>query len=126
MILVIGGVYQGKLKYALGRFGLAAGDVYYCDAGDAGLPCGKKIIYELDKWILALIKNGEDSDDHIMRFIAQNRDAVVICNDISCGVVPVDSALRKWREAVGRALMELTRESGEVIRLFCGIPSRLK
>ena len=126
MILIFGGVYQGKLAYALKRFGLTETDVCFCDEEDMTAPTGKAIVYEIDRWILALIRADMDVEDKIGQFVENNRDAIVICNDISCGVVPVDSILRKWREAVGRALGLLARHSDEVIRLFCGIPARLK
>jgi len=126
MILIFGGVYQGKLSFALDRFGLTENDVYRCAEDNADEPVNKKIIYELDKWILALVKADKDVETAIRGFIADNRDAVVICNDISSGVVPVDSVQRKWREAAGRALATVSQKSDEVIRLFCGIPTRIK
>ena len=46
--------------------------------------------------------------------------------DISQGVVPVDPLQRAWREACGRALIYLAQEAGEVYRVFCGLPERLK
>jgi len=126
MILVFGGAYQGKLTYAKERFCLTDDDVFRCSDDDVNTPVNKKVIYELDKWILALIKSDIDTSEVLRQFIHSNKDAVIICNDISCGVVPVDETLRKWREAVGRALAELSSESHEIIRLFCGIPTRLK
>ena len=126
MILVFGGVYQGKLAYTLDRFNLAESDIYRCSSDDANIPGNKKIVYELDKWILALIQKETDPEKAIREFIDHNRDAIVICNDISCGVVPVDPILRKWREVTGKSLAALSRVSDEVIRLFCGIPSRIK
>jgi len=125
MVLIIGGSYQGKLAYALDRFGLTDEDVYRC-SDDPGLPQGKKVIYEIDKWVLALTKAGADTEEAAQWFMENNAEAVVICNDISCGIVPEDAVLRKWREAVGRALAELSRHSDEVVRLFCGIPTRIK
>ena len=125
MILVFGGAYQGKLAYARERFDITNSDVYFCDENSSAVPRGMKLIYELDKWVLALIKAGLDVDNEIKRFTLDNKDAIVICNDISCGVVPEDPIQRKWREFVGRALSELARESDEVVRLFCGIPTTL-
>jgi len=126
MTLIFGGAYQGKLAYALDRFGLADSDVYRCGEGCCDLPGGKRLVYELDKWILALVRSGADAELAVGRFIAGNGGAVVICNDISCGVVPADPVLRAWREAVGRALAAIANESDEVVRLFCGIPTVLK
>ena len=125
MILIFGGAYQGKLAYALERFKLNEDDVYRCSSDKTDVQ-QNKIIYEIDKWILALVKTEIDAEESVRQFIGSNQNAIVICNDISCGVVPVDPVLRKWREAVGRSLAMLSQESDEVIRLFCSIPSRLK
>jgi hypothetical protein len=126
MILIFGGIYQGKLTYALDRFKLTDSDVYQCNSDDANMPENRRIIYEIDKWILALVKKNIDVEEAMRQFIAANYDNIVICNDISCGIVPLDPVLRKWREAVGRSLAVLSRTSDEVIRLFCAIPARIK
>jgi adenosyl cobinamide kinase/adenosyl cobinamide phosphate guanylyltransferase len=126
MILIFGGAYQGKLAYALDRFNLTENDVSRCSSDDINMPVAKKIIYEVDKWILALIKKDADVEDAVRQFITAHKETIVICNDISCGVVPSDPVLRKWREAVGRALTVLSHNSDEVIRLFCGIQTRIK
>ena len=126
MILILGGVYQGKLEYARDRFALAETDVFFCRETDANAPNWKKVVYEIDKWILALVKADIDVTEKIKLFAKDNPDAVVICNDISCGVVPLDPVLRKWREETGRAIGYLAQCSNEVVRLFCGIPTRIK
>ena len=129
MILIFGGAYQGKLAYAMERFNLTESSVYRCDDSNVDIPDNKKAVYETDKWILALIKAGKTNaeiEQTVQQFILEHRDSVVICNDISCGVVPTDPVLRKWREAVGRTLALCAQNSEEVIRLFCSIPTRLK
>ena len=126
MILIFGGAYQGKLAYALERFNTAESDVHTCSNDDAAMPANKKIIYGIDKWILALIKKDINVEEAIRQFIDDNRNTIVICNDISCGVVPIDPMLRKWREDVGRSLAKLSHASDEVIRMFFAIPTRIK
>jgi adenosyl cobinamide kinase/adenosyl cobinamide phosphate guanylyltransferase len=126
LVLVFGGAYQGKLDYALERFALTDSEIYECEYECTRIPCGKKIINGLEKWVLALISAGADDKTAVRQLIADNREAVVICTDISCGVVPADPVQRSWREAVGRALTDIAHESGEVVRLYCGIPTRLK
>jgi len=127
MILIFGGVYQGKLEYALKRFNISHDNVKYCLDNDTTVPTGKHIIYEIDKWILALVRANMNIAQHTVRFLAQNsNNAIIICNDISCGVVPIDPALRKWREEVGRFMASTAQHSNEVIRIFCGIPTILK
>ena len=128
MIAIIGGAYQGKLDYAMERFGLAEGDVYRCGGAGTAMPEGK-ICYEIDQWILALIQDGQersDIDEAVEGFLESYPEAIVICNDIFCGVVPIDPVLRAWREAVGRGMVMLNKQAMEVVRVFCGIPTRLK
>ena len=108
MILIFGGVYQGKLAYAKEQYG------------------ERKIINEADRWILSLIESGENVEEKVRELIADNPEAVVICNDISCGVVPVCATYRKWRDETGRAMSLLAADADEVIRMFCGIPTKLK
>jgi len=126
MILIFGGAYQGKLDYALERFGLTEDDVGYCTCEDETYPKGKKIVAEIEKWILALIQADRDIADEVKRFVEYNKDSIVICNDISCGVVPIDPIMRRWRDEVGKSIGLLARNSDEVVRLYCGIPTRLK
>ena len=126
MVLIFGGVYQGKLNYALESFNATQNDVGQCTDESIDLPQGKKIIYSIDKWILALIKSDRDIKSEIQNFIKNNQEAIVICNDISCGVVPTDPIYRKWRDEVGRAMGVLAQNSTQVIRLYCGIATRLK
>ena len=109
MILIFGGAYQGKFAYALERFKLDESD-----------------IVRIDKWILELIQADMNVEEQVQKFIKDNPDAIIICDDISCGVVPIDPVMRKWREAVGRTLAVLSQKSDEVVRLFCGIPTRIK
>ena len=119
MILIFGGVHQGKLDYAKERFGLD--EIYNCQ--DTAMPVGK-IIYNFDQWVLALVR--ANTEVPIQKFIDANSNSIVICNDVSGGVVPIEEDLRKWREETGRAMAKLAQHSKEVIRLFCGIATHLK
>ena len=126
MILIIGGAYQGKLDYAVGRFRLREDEIFRCSYEDTTCPAGKKAIYEIDKWILALIRANKDIPEAVRQFLNENKDAIVISNDISCGVVPIDAEMRRWREEMGRFLGLLAQESKEVIRMYCGIATKLQ
>ena len=53
-------------------------------------------------------------------------EKILICEDISCGVVPMDAEAREWREAVGRMNAMLASKAERVTRLFCGLPLELK
>ena len=127
MILIFGGAYQGKLEYAQERFKIADSEVYHCSDEITVPEIPKKaIIGNLEKWILGLVKAGIDVSGALRQFIDTHPDAVVICTDISCGIVPMNPQDREWREAVGRSMAVLSREAEEVVRVFCGIPTVLK
>ena len=126
MVLIIGGAFQGKLDYAVNRFGLREEEIFFCSDEDAACPAGKRAVYEIDKWVLSLIRADKNIPEETQQFLKENKDAIIICNDISCGVVPIDAQMRRWREEVGRFLGLLARESGEVIRMYCGIATKLK
>ena len=53
-------------------------------------------------------------------------EKILICEDISCGVVPMDAEAREWREAVGRMNAALAAQADTVTRIFCGLPLELK
>ena len=125
MILIFGGAWQGKLDYALERFSASAGDVRFCPDGDV-TPPSALIIHGFEKWILALVDAGRDVKAETAAFIEACPDAVVISRDISCGVVPVEARLRAWRDETGCALAMVAGASSEAVRMFCGIPSRVK
>ena len=85
-----------------------------------------KVICGVERWLLDMVRDDIDTEEAIHRFASDNANSVVICEDITCGVVPIDPVMRKWREAVGRALAVLARASDEVVRVFCGLPMRVK
>ena len=51
---------------------------------------------------------------------------ILICREISSGIVPIDPLMRRWQEENGRLLQRLAHRSSQVWRIFCGIPQRLK
>lgn len=74
-----------------------------------------------------LLKNHEsDSRAFAENFYREHPDAVVVADEIGCGVVPVDRNDRAWREAAGRALCVLAQKSKSVTRVICGIGVRIK
>lgn len=59
-------------------------------------------------------------------FLEAHPGAVVVADEIGCGVVPIDRGDRAWREAAGRALCLLAQQSETVTRVVCGIGVRIK
>jgi hypothetical protein len=123
--LIVGGEYQGKLDYALERFGLAPGDVWFCEYAGTRIVTDKPVIYKIERWVFNAMRAGLDPEAEFAPLRDGFRGKIIICTDISCGVVPADPALRAWRETVGRVCARIARDSDEVVRMFCGISTTL-
>ena len=59
-------------------------------------------------------------------YLRRRPDAVILCDEVGCGVVPMDRTDREWRERVGRTCCYLAERAERVIRVYCGIPMVLK
>lgn len=124
MILIIGGACQGKLAYAQEKLGVAREDVYFCqgDAIDFSKPC----VYGIEEFTWACTQTGVDPIAYFARHQAQWQQAVLICQDIFCGVVPMDDRQRQWRQDTARLCQYLAGQARQVSRMFCGLEQRLK
>ncbi len=77
--------------------------------------------------IRAVLDRGGDAQDFARRLLAEHPDAVLTCDEIGGGVVPLDPGERRWREETGRALGILTEDPGtRLVRVWYGIPEVLK
>lgn len=124
MKLIIGGAFQGKRTYAMEAFGLTELDIFPCTGMEVDFtaPC----IDDLEEFCLACVRSGVEPRDIVEANKAKWENTVFICQDIFCGVVPMDAELREWRQATGRLCQYLTREAEQVSRIFCGLEQRLK
>lgn len=128
MDFIFGGVYQGKLEYVLKSFNLGEEDVYTCDK-ETGIPeidFSKKVIYKLEEFTLACVKKGIEAKDYLIENRSNLENKIIICADISQGVVPMVKEIRAWREMNGRTMIYLTNQASNVIRVFCGLPQIIK
>ena len=124
MKLIIGGMYQGKLEYALNKYGLSREDVYECINGE--IDYSKRIIYKFNLYIYNLIKDGIDPVKEVINNLERFKDKIIISDEISSGVVPLDKMDRLYRDKVGVILNRLASESDSVVRIFCGLEEKLK
>ena len=125
MDLIIGGAYQGKLEYAKNRYSLEDPQIFYCtEEGDIGF--GARCIYNIHEFTLYCVRSGNDAVELFKAHCGEWNDSVLICNDIFCGVVPVEKEMRDWREITGRLCAYLSSEAENVIRIFCGLEQKLK
>ena len=133
MIVIFGGAYQGKLEYAKENFNISDDEVYMCgdsieDADSTAIDnaMSKKIIYGLENFTFACVKAGFEAREVLAARREELADKIIICADISQGIVPLDADQRAWREMNGRCMLWLGREADRVIRVFCGLGQDIK
>ena len=119
MDFITGGAFQGKLAFAAEHFGVTADETFTCSV--SGAPDWRfRCIEHLERYMLYCVRNGLEPE---LRF---RSDAVLIGDDIFCGVVPIDTTERAWREECGRYYGRISIAADSVHRLFCGLPLKLK
>ncbi len=116
MTLIIGGAGQGKLAYALAQLHMGMDQVARAPSE------GKPVLAGLEAWL----RGETDPMPALERFLERRPRAVILCDEVGSGVVPMDREDRDWRERVGRTCCALAELADCVIRLYCGIPSILK
>ena len=79
MELVIGGAFQGKLTWALAHYGLTMDDV--CDLAVSEPRAGAKCYCHLE----SLSRREADMERYLPLF----ENAVVVCREVSGGIVPM-------------------------------------
>lgn len=122
MVLIIGGAYQGKTAFAKAQFGLKETEIFTCSGTE--LDTGARCICHLERFSFACVQAGKEPAEQLAQMDLTGK--VLICDDISCGVVPIDPVEREWREATGRMNGWLASRASRVVRLFCGLPLELK
>lgn len=135
MKLIVGGAYQGKLNAAFGLLGEGEDLSLVADGRTAPFEeaFDKKIVYNLHEYIKRFCQE-EESEDRIAaqvqkfleKLVQKNSQAIVVCNELGCGIVPLSRTDRLWRESTGDACQYLAGEAEEVCRVICGLIQPLK
>lgn len=112
MILVIGAAASGKRAYAA-SLGFSAEDM-----ADAVLD-KRLVLHNLQ----ALVAHDPAGAPALLPALTEK--ALVLCDEVGCGVIPEDPAARAARVATGRLCILLAQRAKRVVRLVCGIPSVL-
>lgn len=114
MELILGGAYQGKLTWAVQRYGLTPDDL--CDLAECDPVPGKRCYFHLEAYTRRTAQPQ----------LALFGDGIVISREIGSGVVPIDPQERLWRERHGTFLQKIAANSTRVTRIFCGLAEALK
>lgn len=125
MILITGGIYQGKLDFAKENFAVEDDDIFFCK--DYLSIEDKRCICNIENLVKSYVEAGK-SEDELRQYIdsLNLRDKIIIANDISQGIVPMKRQERQWRDWSGRLLVDLAKEAQEVYRVLCGLAHKFK
>ena len=121
-ILIVGGACQGKREYAKNAFGLNEREILPWNEEREETSC----IADLHLRVRACLEKGLTQQEALEKLLPFCRGKIVLCDDIFCGVVPLDALERQWREVTGRLLCRLAQEADTVIRMQCGLPQAIK
>ena len=124
MILIIGGAYQGKLDFAKAAFSLAPEDIFTCTGTE--IDFSKPCVNALEEFCYACIQREMDPIAYVQDHREDWQNSILICNDLSSGVVPIDPVQRQWRHTTGQLCQYLAGQARQVSRIFCGLEQRLK
>lgn len=118
--LILGGSFQGKLSFALQLTGLSPDNVADGDSPNDWLE--KPILNGIHRGIRQLLLEESDPYTIVDKILDKNPNAVILCDEIGCGIVPLDPKERECREVTGRICCMLAKQAQRVIRVQCGIP----
>ena len=103
-VLFIGGAHQGKAALAKRLY--------------PDLP----LAANLHERVRAALDAGRDP----MALLDGLSGCAVTCDEVGCGVVPLDPADEAYREAVGRLCCALAARAAAVVRVTAGLPQFIK
>lgn len=126
-VLVIGGAYQGKTEWVQKTFPqyknisietlLAENKL----GGIKGNIWMNKFHISMKQWL-----SEQREYKKMIELIKKNSSWLIVSDEIGNGIVPMNEADRKWREATGRVLCDLAQEADEVYRIYYGIATKIK
>lgn len=129
LYLILGGAFQGKHRYVEARFGAAS----LRELDPDRLPEraeGEVLMIDTTAWPDLDRIDQFSSDDwaaRVTRLRESGAKAVVfIAAEMGSGILPAERSQRRLREAQGRFVEWLAAQVDEIVRLFAGVPQRLK
>lgn len=148
MELIIGGCFQGKTAYGMDKLkerkllhdGAVARAIIAADGKTCSWEqCAKADLVTRFHLLLrrTLTEGADDPDitseialknmtDRVNMLLKENPELMIICDEVGCGIVPIERSERDYREAVGRVLCLLAKRAESVERVMAGMPIRIK
>lgn len=126
MIMIIGGAFQGKTKYAMKEYSLDENNI--CDGQNALTDeiITSKCIKNFHLLVRKIMEQNGNPMEFVKKIIQGKPDIIIITNEIGNGIVPIDKFEREWREMNGRICCYLARNADSMTRIICGMPMIIK
>lgn len=124
MKMVLGGAHQGKRRYAEALYGslewvdgstCSFEELYKCEG-----------IFHFEEYIRRLMQENRCLEGLEGSVAERNKGLVIVTNEIGCGLVPVNSFEREYREQAGRICTRLAALCERVDKVVCGLGTKLK
>lgn len=125
MRLIIGGTASGKLS-RIHELGYRDADILDCTKQGGFDKTDCKVLYKLNFLIDRSMKEGLSPKQAVATLIASSPLEVIVCDEVGCGVVPLNRYERDFRECVGRICCEIAASASIVERVYCGIAMVIK
>ncbi len=58
--------------------------------------------------------------------VSNNKDIIITCDEVGAGIVPIDRAVRDYRDIVGKMCQYIASKADEVYRVTAGLKQRIK
>lgn len=148
MELIIGGCFQGKTAYGMDKLkerkllpdGSGVHEVIVADGETCTWEqCAKADLVTRFHLLLRRTFNESTDDqgilpepalkimtDQVNMLLNKNPKLMIICDEVGCGIIPMERSEREYREAVGRVLCLLSKRAESVERVMAGIPIKIK
>jgi len=121
MILVTGGAYQGKSDFVKEQFFVEEQDLLDGAICEFEEIYKAKVINHFHELIRRLMMADCDLVKITDKLLMENKELIIITNEIGCGLVPVERFEREYREQTGRICCKIAKQADQIFRIQCGI-----
>ena len=126
MKLILGGYANGRTAYAMQNYQLTESDCFDAAAEPLARWNGQRLIPHAEQLVNPWLEQGKEPCTEILPWLERWQNAVLITQEVGCGLVPVTPQQRQLREAVGHFNRLLAECAETVERVCCGLGMQLK
>lgn len=126
MKLILGGYANGRTAYAMQNYQLTESDCFDAAAEPLARWNGQRLILHTEQLVNPWLEQGKEPCTEILPWLERWQNAVLITQEVGCGLVPITPQQRQLREAVGHFNRLLAECAETVERVCCGLGMQLK